>query len=113
MFSGGGRALCRPSSPAADAKPTGRLRMRQRLCRRRWTNGWGQVNRWSRTSDGDVRGAHLAVGDGLAPTLLGVIAHYPSYGLKSSGAPNGTLSLLNDACSSTALGMNTLYSTHE
>jgi hypothetical protein len=34
------------------------------------------------------------------------------YGLKSSGAPKGTLSFFRDICSSLVLGANTLYSTY-
>ena len=34
-----------------------------------------------------------------------------SYGLKSSGAPKGTLSFFKDACNSAVFGPNTLYST--
>lgn len=34
-----------------------------------------------------------------------------SYGLKSNGALKGTLSFFNDACSSIAFGVNTLYNT--
>ena len=38
---------------------------------------------------------------------------YCLYGLKSSGAPKGTLSFFNDICSSFVFGPKILYSTHE